>query len=758
ENRKTYDRLFKSGESLSKIRDAALTDRLFPNFDDIEVPGRSIAWKLLLLPDEPLTTTPTHPQPLLASLRSSRKRYAEDLSEKMRAPDGSYGDGFIPRDPSYTTRRETVKATNLEHNNPLSLHTDNPWTEWFAAVELRKTIFQDVERTFPEIDFFRQPEVQDQLTNILFLYSTTHTAIGYRQGMHELLAPLYFALDFDCTVGHSIEDPVGREICSKTWVAADAWVIFECIMKSVSTWYEWRAAPETTPNLPSPLSHHVNMDVQSGPVEIKPYVAPIVQACNRIQSVLLKSVDPVLWKHIQSTGIEPQIYGIRWLRLLFTREFGLPDALKLWDGLFACDPTFGLVPWICVAMLIRIRNQLIPADYTGQLSVLLKYPAAPTSGEPGFGHHTSLLIRQALALQMSPNPSTGLSLVTENRNLLGIPIEVPEPAPAPRRRAAQTISDKSSPRRSSEHTRQASSPQLGFPEMFARGIVERGESLGINKTLMSAVSELRRNIPELAASFMRTPTPNSDSVFPLADETSPVERPPWEPKSRLQIEREIGQIQTTNKLLGESLTWVVDALLQDESEATNPTQLKRRKQEALETLSYMRDILNGSVNGIDQERLFTEEENAKRKSHSAQLQSESSFRTTSMGYFDKHVHTPKAPVPAPVVDSNSKVASPKPRSSALPAQKPQYPVSPSPASSPEASIGGGLRLAPWNYTQSGFGSSSTLPSTSLPRLPPRTSSSIHRQTPAAATSVPKAPVREDKPEARVTPDPLGVLS
>lgn len=49
----------------------------------------------------------------------------------------------------------------------------------------------------------------------------------------------------------------------------------------------------------------------------------------------------------------------RWLRLLFTREFSMPDALTLWDGLFACDATLDLAQWICVAMLIRIRNECV---------------------------------------------------------------------------------------------------------------------------------------------------------------------------------------------------------------------------------------------------------------------------------------------------------------------------------------------------------------------------------------------------------------
>lgn len=40
------------------------------------------------------------------------------------------------------------------------------------------------------------------------------------------------------------------------------------------------------------------------------------------------------------------------------------------------------------------------------------------------------------------------------------------------------------------HARQVSTP-MGLPEMIARGLLERGESLGINKTVMNAVSELK---------------------------------------------------------------------------------------------------------------------------------------------------------------------------------------------------------------------------------------------------------------------------
>ena len=51
------------------------------------------------------------------------------------------------------------------------------------------------------------------------------------------------------------------------------------------------------------------------------------------------------------------IVGSRWLRLLFSREFSFRESMILWDGLFALDPSLELAQWVCVAMLVRIRNK-----------------------------------------------------------------------------------------------------------------------------------------------------------------------------------------------------------------------------------------------------------------------------------------------------------------------------------------------------------------------------------------------------------------
>lgn len=87
------------------------------------------ASKLFLTSEEPLSPSslPVRSSALLHTLQSSRQNYVKQLREYMRAPDGSYEEGFVLPVITLTppARRTTSKdaVTNLETNNPLSLHT-----------------------------------------------------------------------------------------------------------------------------------------------------------------------------------------------------------------------------------------------------------------------------------------------------------------------------------------------------------------------------------------------------------------------------------------------------------------------------------------------------------------------------------------------------------------------------------------------------------------------------------------------------------
>jgi len=56
-------------------------------------------------------------------VNESRKQFTTLLLEKMRAPDGSYEDGFIVPGGEKLPAR-TSQPGNLERNNPLSLHDE----------------------------------------------------------------------------------------------------------------------------------------------------------------------------------------------------------------------------------------------------------------------------------------------------------------------------------------------------------------------------------------------------------------------------------------------------------------------------------------------------------------------------------------------------------------------------------------------------------------------------------------------------------
>ncbi|KAF9532931.1 rab-GTPase-TBC domain-containing protein [Crepidotus variabilis] len=711
----------------------------------MSVSGRSLAWKLFLAKEEPLQAAlPPRASILLGSLRESRKKYADFLEEKSRAPDGKPA-------PTPVQCRTGMEDGGLIFNNPLSLHDENPWNQYFTGLELRKVISQDVERTFPEIAFFREAEVQDQLTNILFLYSTMHPSIGYRQGMHELLAPLYYAVRYDALDDGDLDDASGQykilhELCFAEQTAADSWALFNFVMNGVSKWYEWR------PAIGDPVSPFPNAAIISdGQNGMQPYTAPIVHACNYIQTSLLQACDPLLYQSLQKAGIEPQMYGIRWLRLLFTREFSMPDSLKLWDGLFACDASLELAQWVCVSMLIRIRNELIPADYSGQLTSLLRYPPPPDipmkiEGAP---HHAILLLRQALALQLASNPDTGTTIIMENRTLLNIPVEIPiSLASSPRRRnlTPRQQSSSSTPHQlnggfTRTHGKQPSGSSVAISD-FTRGLYERGESLGLNKTLMNAVSEIRRNIPELAASLgVKTPTQTHTS-FPLLDERPAEERPPWEPKARFEIEREVSDIRLRDKTLGVSLAWVVDTLLQDETDVKDVERMKLQKREALESLAYVRDVLMSSTMELEEDRLIGREEQKRRK---LKLQKEQEDRQAATAAAMLNL-----PLPAPVTEGRLKHSASAQQIRRKPAPTPTSPARSSFHTPPTGNPRDVSERAPWNYTRSSFATpTSAIPPPVMPRPPPPTSTGFRRETTSKTDQTP--------PRTEGYLDPLGAL-
>mmetsp|Transcript_6766 Transcript_6766/g.11814 ORF Transcript_6766/g.11814 Transcript_6766/m.11814 type:complete len:319 (-) Transcript_6766:63-1019(-) len=239
-----------------------------------------------------------------------------------------------------------------EHDHPLSDGDDSTWKKYFKDNELLAEIEKDATRTFPQLHFFNHDPTQGEtkhyeaLRRILFIYAKLNPGIKYIQGMNELLAPIYYI--FATAVG-DVDKCENHAKCYAD-AEADAFFVFTSLMAEVMN------------NFIKTLD---KSDVG-------------VHAEMRNMNELLKAKDPQLWSNLESKGLSPQFYSFRWITLLLSQEFELPDLLRLWDSLFA-DPLlvfpFDEIFFNDIVFCKVVRNELFLGDFAHNLKLLQSYPS-----------------------------------------------------------------------------------------------------------------------------------------------------------------------------------------------------------------------------------------------------------------------------------------------------------------------------------------------------------------------------------------------
>jgi len=69
--------------------------------------------------------------------------------------------------------------------------------------------------------------------------------------------------------------------------------------------------------------------------------------------MLLKIIDNSIYDLFENQKLKPEYYAFRWLTLLLSQEFQLPDVLRIWDSLFADqERNFEFLLYICCAMVM----------------------------------------------------------------------------------------------------------------------------------------------------------------------------------------------------------------------------------------------------------------------------------------------------------------------------------------------------------------------------------------------------------------------
>ncbi|XP_064799411.1 TBC1 domain family member 13-like isoform X1 [Oncorhynchus masou masou] len=177
---------------------------------------------------------------------------------------------------------------------------------------------------------------------ILFIYAKLNPGIAYVQGMNEVVGPLYYTFATD-------PNDKWREHAE-----ADTFFCFTNLM-----------------------SENRDMFIKS----LDDSQCGITYKMESVYS-MLKEKDMELYIKLQEQNIKPQYFTFRWLTLLLSQEFLLPDVIRIWDTLFSDQDRFNFLILVCCAMLVMpvlcgfrlIRDQLLAGDFTINMRLLQDYP------------------------------------------------------------------------------------------------------------------------------------------------------------------------------------------------------------------------------------------------------------------------------------------------------------------------------------------------------------------------------------------------
>ncbi|XAR56071.1 hypothetical protein NMG60_11036378 [Bertholletia excelsa] len=342
--------------------------------------------------------------------------------------------------------KDLSNSPDLIMDNPLSQNPDSIWVRFFQNAELERTVDQDLSRLYPEHGSYFQTRVcQSMLRRILLLWCLRHPNYGYRQGMHELLAPLLYVLHIDVEylsqVRELYEDHFLDKFDGFTFCGDDLTYNFDLKRISQSTEDEinskqnslkvrnldeldlmiqdivlltdaYGAEGELGIVLSEKFIEHdaycmfdALMSGTGGVVAVAEFFSlvggsstglpPVIEASSAFY-YLLSIVDTSLHSHLVELRVEPQYFALRWLRVLFGREFSLENLLLLWDEIFASDncklyrcsddawsgfgvlasPRGAFIAGVAVSMILYMRSSLLSTENaTSCLQRLLNFPA-----------------------------------------------------------------------------------------------------------------------------------------------------------------------------------------------------------------------------------------------------------------------------------------------------------------------------------------------------------------------------------------------
>ncbi|KAK2714332.1 hypothetical protein QYM36_008784 [Artemia franciscana] len=322
---------------------------------------------------------------LLGYLPPAKSEWSEILLEKRTSYVHFVNDFVVS--PGLNAEEATHSSLLIDH--PLNLNPRSQWQAYFKDNEVLLQIDKDVRRLYPAISFFQRatefPNVNvvngsisklhyrvqssgltssslhnkgmgvqkletrapstimdyavlpegseahwEVVERILFIYAKLNPGQGYVQGMNEIIGPIYYAFATD------------PNLQWREHAEADSFFCFTLLMSEIRDFFI------------------KTLDGSS---------SGIGQMMEQLMKLLFRFDSETHYK-LQKLEIRPQYFCFRWITLLLSQEFELPDILRIWDSLFADENRFCFLLHLCCSMIILIRHDILSGDFSSCMHLL----------------------------------------------------------------------------------------------------------------------------------------------------------------------------------------------------------------------------------------------------------------------------------------------------------------------------------------------------------------------------------------------------
>jgi TBC1 domain family protein 5 len=204
--------------------------------------------------------------------------------------------------------------------------------------EIISLIKIDINRTYPEMDFFKNKEIKNILITVLYIYSKKFPLIGYNQGMNEICAILLYNFYQKYKLNDSFIK--GEETflyymihSNNEFIECDIYHIFKNLMeKDLKIFYLYNQ------------EKYKNSFLSQKTIEEKlKLTSEEIMNCNdsdlkkrmyKLFFIDLVEIDKGLVKYLHQGEVDPDLFLLRWYICLFSREFKFENVIYLWDIIF----------------------------------------------------------------------------------------------------------------------------------------------------------------------------------------------------------------------------------------------------------------------------------------------------------------------------------------------------------------------------------------------------------------------------------------